>query len=50
MTSNGLMTVGELSRRTDVPIKALREYTDGGLIYTVGRSATNYRLFGNDAL
>lgn len=36
MTSNGLMTVGELSRRTDVPIKALREYADWGLIYTVG--------------
>jgi DNA-binding transcriptional MerR regulator len=50
MTGNGLMTVGELSRRTDVPIKALREYADGGLIYTVGRSATNYRLFDSDAL
>jgi DNA-binding transcriptional MerR regulator len=30
MTGNGLMTVGKLSRRTDVPIKALREYADGG--------------------
>lgn len=25
-----LMTVGELSRRTGVPVKALREYTDWG--------------------
>jgi DNA-binding transcriptional MerR regulator len=50
MTSNGLMTVGELSRRTGVPIKTLRQYTDWGLIYTVGRSATNYRLFDADAL
>ncbi|MGW5051446.1 MerR family transcriptional regulator [Actinokineospora sp. NPDC004072] len=50
MTSNGLMTVGELSRRTGVPIKTLRQYTDWGLIYTVGRSATNYRLFNTDAL
>lgn len=44
------MTVGELSRRTGVPVKALREYADSGLIYTVGRSAANYRLFEEDAL
>lgn len=44
------MTVGELSRRTGVPIKALREYTDTGLIYTVGRSPANYRLYDEDAL
>lgn len=45
-----LMTVGELSRRTGVPVKALREYTDLGLIYTRGRSPANYRLFDDDAL
>lgn len=45
-----VMTVGELSRRTGVPVKALREYTDWGLIYTIGRSASNYRLYDNDAL
>lgn len=50
MLSNGLMTVGDLSRRTGVPVKTLRRYTDWGLIYTVGRSATNYRLFDSDAL
>lgn len=50
MTTNGLMTVGELSRRTGVPIKNLRRYTDWGLINTVGRSAANYRLFESDAL
>ncbi|MBT2419387.1 MerR family transcriptional regulator [Streptomyces sp. ISL-22] len=44
------MTVGELSRHTGVPVKALREYTDLGLIYTLGRSAANYRLFTADAL
>ena len=49
MTSNGPMTVGELSRRTGVPVKNLR-HTDWGLIYTVGRSPTNYRLFDADAL
>ncbi|MEU9426254.1 MerR family transcriptional regulator [Streptomyces sp. NPDC048342] len=44
------MTVGELSRRTGVPVKTLREYTDLGLIYTLGRSPANYRLFTTDAL
>lgn len=44
------MTIGVLSRRTNVPVKALREYEDAGLIYTVGRSPGNYRLFGDEAL
>jgi DNA-binding transcriptional MerR regulator len=44
------MTIGSLSRRTGVPVKALREYEDIGLIYTVGRSPGNYRLFDEDAL
>ena len=47
---SGSMTVGELSRRTGVPIKNLREYTDTGLIYTAGRSPSNYRLYDTDAL
>ena len=44
------MTIGRLSQRTGVPVKVLREYEDMGLIYTVGRSAGNYRLFDEDAL
>lgn len=44
------MTIGQLSRRTGVPIKALREYADGGLIYTRRRSPAGYRLFDTDAL
>lgn len=43
------MTIGRLSRRTGVPVKLLREYEDLGLIYTVGRSEGNYRLFGDEA-
>jgi len=45
-----VMTVGGLSRRTGVTVKTLREYEDMGLIYTVGRSAGNYRLFDEEAL
>lgn len=44
------MTIGTLSRRTGVPIKTLRVYEDSGLIYTVGRSPGNYRLFDEEAL
>lgn len=44
------MTVGELSKRTGVPVKQLRRYEDLGYIYTVGRSAGNYRLFDESAL
>jgi DNA-binding transcriptional MerR regulator len=45
-----VMTIGSLSRHTGVAVKALREYEDMGLIYTVGRSEGNYRLFDEDAL
>jgi MerR family transcriptional regulator, copper efflux regulator len=45
-----VMTIGALSHRTGVPVKMLRAYEDLGLIYTVGRSAGNYRLFGEEAL
>jgi MerR family copper efflux transcriptional regulator len=48
--STSVMTIGVLARRTGVPVKMLREYEDLGLIYTVGRSAGDYRLFGEEAL
>lgn len=44
------MTIGTLSRRTGVPVKALRAYEDAGWIYSVGRSSGNYRLFDDEAL
>jgi MerR family copper efflux transcriptional regulator len=44
------MTIGELSRRTGISVKTLREYEGMGLIYTVGRSPGNYRLFDESAL
>jgi MerR family transcriptional regulator, copper efflux regulator len=45
-----VMTIGTLARRSGVPVKTLRAYEDMGLIYTVGRSTGNYRLFGDEAL
>jgi MerR family copper efflux transcriptional regulator len=44
------MTIGQLSRRTGVPIKVLRHYEDLGFLYTLGRSESNYRLFGEEAI
>jgi len=44
------MTIGQLSRHTGVPIKVLRTYEDLGFLYTPGRSESNYRLFGEEAV
>ena len=44
------MTIGQLARRTGVSIKALREYERLGLVYTLERSESNYRLFDEEAL
>jgi len=44
------MTVGELSRRTGLSIRSIREYERLGLIYSAGRSEGNYRLFDEIAL
>jgi DNA-binding transcriptional MerR regulator len=50
MARTNVMTIGQLSRRTGVPIKILREYEHLGFLYTLGRSAGNYRLFGEEAM
>lgn len=47
---SGLMTVGQLAERTGLSVKAIREYEGRGLIYTAGRSPSNYRLFDDAAL
>jgi MerR family copper efflux transcriptional regulator len=46
----GLMTVGELARRTGMSPKAIRAFEGLGLIYTAGRSEANYRLFDESAI
>ncbi len=50
MSGTGLMTIGELSRRTGTPVKSLRAWTDMGLVYSAGRSPAGYRLFDESAL
>jgi MerR family transcriptional regulator, copper efflux regulator len=50
MLRSNAMTIGQLSRRTGVPIKVLRDYEGLGFLYTLGRSESNYRLFGEEAM
>ena len=45
-----VMTIGQLSRRTGMSVKALRRSEGMGLIYTIGRSPAGYRLFDQSAL
>ena len=50
MLRSNALTIGQLSRRTGVPIKVLRDYEDLGFLYTLGRSESNYRLFGEEVV
>lgn len=50
MLRSQAMTIGQLSRRTGVPVKVLREYEALGFLYTQGRSESNYRLFGEESV
>jgi DNA-binding transcriptional MerR regulator len=48
--SNERLTIGELSRRTGVPVKTLRFYSDEGLLPLAGRTSSRYRLYATEAL
>lgn len=50
MLRSNAMTIGQLSQRTGMTIKVLRYYEDLGFLYTQGRSESNYRLFGEEAV
>jgi DNA-binding transcriptional MerR regulator len=43
------LTIGELSRRTGVPVKTLRFWSDEGLLPPATRSDGGYRLYAEDA-
>ena len=42
------LTIGELSRRTGVPVKTLRYYSDEGLLPPAERSRSGYRLYAEE--
>ena len=50
MAIDELMTIGQLASRTGTSIRALRRYTDLGLVYTAGRSPANYWLYDESAV
>ena len=50
MLRSNVLTIGQLSPRPGVPNKVLRRYEDLGFLYTPGRSESNYRLFGEEAV
>lgn len=43
------LTIGELSRRSGVPVKTLRFWSDEGLLPPATRSRSGYRLYAQDA-
>jgi len=42
------LTIGELSRRTGVPVKTIRFYSDEGLLPPAERSPSGYRLYAEE--
>jgi len=48
-TTPGLR-IGEVSKRTGLPVKTIRFYCDQGLLQPRGRSDAGYRLFDQDNL
>ena len=44
------LKIGEVARRSDLPIKTIRFYSEEGLIHPSGRSEGGYRLFSEEVL
>ncbi|GAA2097457.1 MerR family transcriptional regulator [Kitasatospora saccharophila] len=50
MDEDGLLTIGVLARRTGLTVKAIRYYSDTGLVPSTDRTAAGYRRYGAEAL
>lgn len=46
----GLFPIGELARRTGLPVKTVRFWSDLGLVPPARRTHAGYRMYGQDAL
>ncbi len=44
------MSIGELARRTGLPVMTLRFYSDRGLVEPAGRSEAGCRVYGEEAI
>jgi DNA-binding transcriptional MerR regulator len=50
MDGDTLYSIGDLARRTGLTVKAIRFYSDRGIVPATTRSPVGYRLFGIDAV
>jgi DNA-binding transcriptional MerR regulator len=50
MDGTTLYSIGELSRRTGLPVRTIRFYSDSGVVAPTTRSPAGYRLYDLDAL
>jgi DNA-binding transcriptional MerR regulator len=50
MDGDTLYTIGELARRTGLPVRTIRFYSDSGVVPPTDRSPAGYRLYDLDAL
>ncbi|GAA4551406.1 helix-turn-helix domain-containing protein [Amycolatopsis samaneae] len=50
MRAVGTFTIGELARRTGLPVKTIRFYSDEGLLPPTERTGAGYRLYDTRAL
>ncbi|MEU7889098.1 MerR family transcriptional regulator [Microbispora bryophytorum] len=49
MDGDTLYSIGELARRTGLTVKAIRFYSDCGIVPPTGRSPAGHRLYNDDA-
>ncbi|XVQ10967.1 MerR family transcriptional regulator [Spirillospora sp. CA-255316] len=50
MDGDTLYTIGELARRTGLPVRTIRFYSDAGVVPPTDRTDTGYRLYDVDAV
>ncbi|MFI0356588.1 MerR family transcriptional regulator [Actinomadura sp. 9N407] len=50
MDGDTLYTIGELARRTGVPVRTIRFYSDAGVVPPAGRTDAGYRLYDLNAV
>ncbi|MCC8251021.1 MerR family transcriptional regulator [Saccharothrix luteola] len=50
MDGEAVFPIGELARRTGLTVKAIRFYSDEGIVPPTGRSPAGYRLYDHDAV
>ncbi|MGW4898132.1 MerR family transcriptional regulator [Kitasatospora sp. NPDC004240] len=50
MDGDTLYSIGDLARRTGLTVKAIRFYSDSGIVPPTDRSPVGYRLYGIEAL